>query len=53
MPVLGETKYARGAPFAEGLALHARSLELDHPVRHEPLRIEAPLPASWSNLAGD
>jgi 23S rRNA pseudouridine1911/1915/1917 synthase len=53
MPVWGEQKYARGQPFAEGLALHARSLELDHPVRHEPVRIEAPLPASWRNLAGD
>jgi len=47
MPVLGERKYAQAPPFSKGLALHARSITFDHPVRHEPVELEAPLPASW------
>ena len=33
-----------------GIALHARALNVEHPVRHEPLTIEAPLPDSWRML---
>jgi len=49
-PVLGETKYAKGTPFAAGLALHARQLEISHPVKHEPMQLIAPLPPSWRRL---
>jgi hypothetical protein len=27
--------------------LHARQLALLHPVRREPIELEAPLPAAW------
>jgi 23S rRNA pseudouridine1911/1915/1917 synthase len=48
--VLGETKYGRGAPFANGLALHARRLTVEHPVRREPVVLVAPIPKSWRAL---
>lgn len=52
-PVLGDGKYggrrieltAGDAP--GGIALHHRRLEIEHPVRRAPLRIEAPYPAGW------
>lgn len=49
-PIWGESKYAQARPFAGGLALHARRLVLEHPVRHEPLELVAPLPPSWREL---
>lgn len=51
-PVWGESKYAQGRPF-EGLALHARRLAFEHPVRKTPLDLTAPLPASWRKLGVD
>ncbi len=49
-PIWGESKYAQARPFAEGLALHARRLVLEHPVRREPLELVAPLPTAWRDL---
>ncbi len=49
-PVWGETKYAAGAAFDDGLALHARRLVVEHPVSHERVELEAPLPAIWRSL---
>jgi len=46
-PLLGDLKYGSREKFPLGLALHARSLELEHPVRREPIGFEAPLPSSW------
>jgi len=46
-PVLGDRKYGSTMAFPHGVALHARGLELQHPVRKTPLRLEAPLPAAW------
>jgi 23S rRNA pseudouridine1911/1915/1917 synthase len=55
LPLWGERKYGRGWPLADGprrnaLGLHARRLQLEHPVRKEPLDLLAPLPASWRHL---
>lgn len=52
-PIWGETKYAHEAPFAEGLALHARRLVVEHPVRREPVELIAPLPDTWRALGID
>jgi 23S rRNA pseudouridine1911/1915/1917 synthase len=49
-PVLGEPKYGVGAPFANGMALHARRLVVEHPTTREPLVLMAPLPRSWRRL---
>src|SRR5262249_18987896 len=32
------------------IALHARSLTFLHPIRFEPVRVEAPLPAAWNEV---
>jgi 23S rRNA pseudouridine1911/1915/1917 synthase len=49
-PVWGETKYGRGAPFAGGLALHARKLVVVHPISRAQLELTAPVPAAWKAL---
>jgi 23S rRNA pseudouridine1911/1915/1917 synthase len=46
-PILGDRKYGAALPFPLGIALHAHRLTIEHPVRREPLRLEAPLPDSW------
>lgn len=48
-PILGDRKYGSRIAF-EGIALHAWSLTLVHPVRGEPLTLTAPLPASWQQF---
>ncbi len=45
--VAGDSRYGAGTTWREGIALHHRVLEILHPVRREPLRFEAPYPASW------
>jgi 23S rRNA pseudouridine1911/1915/1917 synthase len=52
-PVWGEPKYGHAPPFAEGIALHARRLVVEHPVRKERIEIVAPLPQSWLELGID
>jgi len=52
-PILGDLKYGAEAPLPDAsIGLHSRLLELEHPVRLEPLRIEAPLPQTewWSAI---
>jgi 23S rRNA pseudouridine955/2504/2580 synthase len=57
-PIAGDEKYGDFALNKElarsGLKrmfLHARSLTLPHPLTGEPLKLEAPLPASWKAFA--
>ena len=49
-PILGDRKYGARSKFPEGIALHARALQVLHPVRKSPLRITAPLPPSWNDF---
>jgi 23S rRNA pseudouridine1911/1915/1917 synthase len=46
-PILGDRKYGATRPFAQGIALHARSLIVQHPVKPEPIALIAPLPRTW------
>ena len=46
-PILGDEKYGSNEFFAEGIALHCRSLELCHPTLKTELRFEAKLPEYW------
>lgn len=46
-PILGDAKYGSRRRFPQGIALHARQLTLVHPVRGEPLTLQAPLPQAW------
>ena len=48
LPVWGDTAYGASRPFPLGIALHARSLELQHPALHRLLTIVAPPPATWA-----
>jgi 23S rRNA pseudouridine1911/1915/1917 synthase len=48
-PIVGDLKYGGREAFASGIALHARGLEFEHPVRRESLRVEAPLPRAWGD----
>lgn len=57
-PVVGDALYGATRSFgpqAEAprdriIALHARRLTFLHPVRYEPITVEAPLPDSWREL---
>lgn len=49
--IKGDLKY--GAPRSNpdgGICLMARSIHFDHPVRHEEVAIEAPVPDSWPEI---
>ena len=46
-PVLGDRKYGARQTLSRGIALHARRLELTHPVQRERLAWEADLPVMW------
>ena len=45
-PIRGDLKYgARRSLPGGGISLHSRRVEFDHPVRHEPVSVTAPVPA--------
>lgn len=48
IPILGDATYGSSGAFPAGIALHARSLTVEHPVRRRPMVVVAPLPESWS-----
>ena len=47
LPVLGDRKYGSRVQFPQGIALHARQVTFEHPVRKVPVTLEAPVPRSW------
>ena len=57
-PVVGDVLYGSAQPFGPPadlgrdrvIALHARRLTFLHPIRYEPITVEAPLPDSWQAL---
>ncbi len=50
-PIKGDLKYgARRSNPSGGISLHARRLEFEHPVTHELITIEAPLPEDWPEV---
>jgi 23S rRNA pseudouridine1911/1915/1917 synthase len=52
-PVLGDRKYGSRHAFAQGIALHARQLEVEHPVRRTALSLFAPLPDLWRRYGAE
>ena len=48
LPIVGDTTYGASRPFPRGIALHARSLGVRHPILQTPMRLVAPLPAEWT-----
>ena len=50
-PIKGDLKY--GAPRSNpdgGISLHARRITFVHPVKKEPMTVEAPVPSSWKGV---
>jgi 23S rRNA pseudouridine1911/1915/1917 synthase len=53
-PILGDEAYGSDQPFSaaatpreRAIALHARSLRFLHPIRYEPITVEALIPKFW------
>ena len=46
--ILGDRKYGAHVTFPLGIALHARRVVFQHPVRDERITIEAPVPQVWA-----
>lgn len=49
--VVGDRKYGSPMTWSESIALHCRSLEIEHPTLKHRLKWEAPIPSSWKKLA--
>jgi 23S rRNA pseudouridine1911/1915/1917 synthase len=55
LPIVGDVKYGFLNPLPDvSIALHARQLEIQHPVTKEPLKLVAPLPDAphWDAARG-
>lgn len=52
-PIVGDRKYGSDRPFPEGIALHSRRTELEHPVLQKRLTFLAPLPPAWPRFASE
>jgi 23S rRNA pseudouridine1911/1915/1917 synthase len=52
-PIYGDKKYGSPHDFDGAVALHARSLTFEHPVRHERIALTADLPGVWRRRFGD
>jgi 23S rRNA pseudouridine1911/1915/1917 synthase len=50
LPIRGDRAYGASGPFPEGIALHARSLTVRHPILQKTLTFTAPLPGSWAGI---
>ena len=54
LSIYGDVKYGASVPWQGGaIALHARRLELAHPVGGAPLSITCPYPSGWSDIWPD
>jgi 23S rRNA pseudouridine1911/1915/1917 synthase len=47
-PILGDAIYGSRSTFASGIALHCRSLQIQHPTLKTDMHFEAPLPHYWT-----
>jgi 23S rRNA pseudouridine1911/1915/1917 synthase len=47
-PIVGDRKYGSDVPFRCGIALHSKSLTLEHPTTRERLDFEAAAPKWWN-----
>jgi 23S rRNA pseudouridine1911/1915/1917 synthase len=50
LPVWGDVVYGSTREFAQGIALHARSLTFEHPALRRSITVTAPLPPVWEGL---
>ena len=47
-PIVGDRKYGSKASFSVGIALHSRSLTIEHPTKREPMTFSAVPPRFWN-----
>ena len=47
-PILGDASYGSSRGFPIGVALHSKSLRVEHPMLRTELRLEAPIPGHWA-----
>ena len=52
LPIVGDSTYGSTIAFPGGIALHARSLTVEHPILRRPVSLEAPLPGPWAGWLG-
>ncbi len=53
-PIIGDIKYGFAKPTKDGsIALHARAIAFEHPVKKEPFKVISPIPKAfvWSHFA--
>ena len=53
-PIIGDVKYGFPKPTKDGsIALHARAIAFEHPVKKEPFQVISPIPKAfvWSHFA--
>lgn len=48
--IVGDRKYGSQRKFADGIALHAARLRIEHPTKRETMEFAAPVPAAWRKL---
>jgi 23S rRNA pseudouridine1911/1915/1917 synthase len=46
-PIYGDARYGSIHTFDNAIALHARALTFLHPVRYEPITLQADIPRTW------
>jgi 23S rRNA pseudouridine1911/1915/1917 synthase len=46
-PIFGDARYGSVHTFDQAIALHARALTFLHPIRYEPITLQAEVPRSW------
>lgn len=51
LPIVGDRKYGASTAYEPGIGLHSWRLGLEHPVRREPLHLEAAPPTRWGGWA--
>jgi 23S rRNA pseudouridine1911/1915/1917 synthase len=52
MPILGDVEYGSTSAFGvpHAIALHARSLQVRHPILQTPMNLVAPVPPEWNSF---
>ena len=52
-PIIGDRKYGSQLKFPHGIALHSRSLTIQHPIKKDRLHLDAPIPDYWPRMAAN
>jgi 23S rRNA pseudouridine1911/1915/1917 synthase len=53
LPIVGDKRYGAKTLFPDGIALHAKSLEFDHPTTKVRIKVGCAMPEDWREVAID